>query len=236
MWPAPGPATVELLKGAPIVPLDVEGETLTPTGAAILTTLADGYGGVPAMRLERVGYGAGKRTFEKPIPNALRVLIGEAPDAEALPAAEVLALLETNIDDMPPEWYEHAMDLLFAAGALDVYLTPIQMKKNRPATLVSALCRPEQAQVLLGILYRETTTLGVRVSRVERYPLEREMRSVETSWGSVPVKVGRIGGDAVTFSPEYEACRVIAREQGIPLKEVYAAAQSAAWRELDDKE
>lgn len=234
-WPAPAPATLELLRGTPVASLDVEGETLTPTGAAVLTTLAEGYGGVPAMRLDRVGYGAGKKTFAQPIPNALRVLVGEAADAAPAPA-ETLTLLETSIDDMPPEWYEHVMDTLFARGALDVVLIPVQMKKNRPATLLSVLCAPGKVPALLETLYRETTTLGVRAARVERYPLDREMREVETPWGAVPVKVGRLGAEAVTLSPEYEACRRLAREKGVSLKRVYSAAQAAAAGELGDKE
>lgn len=226
-WPVPGPAALDMMQNVPIVPLELEDETLTPTGAAILTTLADSYGYVPPMRLESVGYGAGKRTFQKPIPNVLRVLVGEGAGAGGA-QVQTLSLLETNIDDMPPEWYETAMDALFAAGALDVYLMPAQMKKNRPATVLAALCPPERVQELLDILYRETTTLGVRVARVERHALDREVIEAATEWGPVPVKVGCWGGKRVTFSPEYEACRRIAREQGVPLKDVYAAAQAAA--------
>ncbi|HEX2999705.1 MAG TPA: nickel insertion protein, partial [Armatimonadota bacterium] len=130
--------------------------------------------------------------------------------------------------DMPPEWYEHVMDILFAQGALDVYLLPAQMKKNRPANILGVLCVPEKTQEMLAILYRETTTLGVRVTRVERYALERESVSVQTPWGPVPVKIGRWEGKPTTYAPEYEACRRIAREKDIPLKTVYSIAQAAA--------
>ncbi|MBI3948545.1 MAG: nickel pincer cofactor biosynthesis protein LarC [Armatimonadetes bacterium] len=229
-WPVPGPAALELMRGVPVVPLELEEETLTPTGAAILTTLADGYGCAPPMRLERVAYGAGKRTFQKPIPNVLRLLLGEATGVGGADV-QTLALLETNIDDMPAEWFEHAMDRLFAAGALDVYLLPAQMKKNRPGALLGVLCPPERTEAMLDVLYRETTTLGVRVSRVERHALAREMADAQTPWGTVPVKIGRWGGERVTCSPEYEACRRIAREKEIPLKTVYSWAQGACRNE-----
>lgn len=227
-WPVPGPAALELAREAPLVPLELDEETLTPTGAAILTTVAEAYGYAPPMRLERVGYGAGKKTFAKPIPNVLRLLLGEATGTTGGATRETLSLLETNVDDMPPEWYEHVMDRLFARGALDVYLVPAQMKKSRPATLLCVLCTPGQTEGMLDVLYRETSTLGVRVSQIERHALAREFVEVTTPWGTVPVKIGRWREEAVTFSPEYEACRRIAREKEIPLKAVYSWAQAAA--------
>ena len=129
---------------------------------------------------------------------------------------------------MPAEWYEHVMDVLFSRGALDVYLLPAQMKKNRPATLLGVLCPPDRVEKMLDTLYRETTTLGVRIHRVERCAADREMREVQTPWGPVPVKIGRWQGDVVNIAPEYEACRRLARENDVPLKQVYAAAQAAA--------
>lgn len=229
-WPVPGPAVLELARGVPLVPLEVEEETLTPTGAAILTTLADGYGPLPPMRLERVAYGAGKKTLQKPIPNALRLLLGQA---SSMGGADVqtLTLLETNIDDMPAEWFDHAMGCLFQAGALDVYLVPIHMKKNRPAALLGVLCPPDRTEALLEVIYRETTTFGVRISRVERHALEREEVVVQTPWGAVPVKRGRWKGKWITCSPEYEVCRQIAQQKEIPLKTVYSRVQAACCEE-----
>ncbi len=226
-WPVPGPAALELARGVPLVPLELDEETLTPTGAAILTTVAQEFGTLPPMRLEQIGYGAGKKTFAKPIPNVVRLLLGEAMGAGA-GSRQTLSLLETNIDDMPAEWYEHVMDVLFSRGALDVYLLPAQMKKNRPATLLGVLCPPDRVEKMLDTLYRETTTLGVRIHRVERCAADREMREVQTPWGPVPVKIGRWQGDVVNIAPEYEACRRLARENDVPLKQVYAAAQAAA--------
>lgn len=230
-WPMPGPATLALMEGVPVVPLDVDEETLTPTGAAILTTLAVEFGGVPPMRLERVGYGAGKKTFARPIPNALRLLLGEVA-APGGASVQTLALLETNVDDMPPEWHGHVMERLLGEGALDAWLAPVQMKKNRPGVLLSVLCTLERVDALRDLLYRETTTLGVRITRVERHALDREVIDVPTPWGTARVKVGRTGGQVITIAPEYESCRALAQAGGVALKEVYVAAQAAAWDEL----
>jgi uncharacterized protein (TIGR00299 family) protein len=224
LLPVPAPATAELLKGIPVRSLDVEGELVTPTGAALMSCLARSFGPLPAMRPEATGYGAGKRTF--PFPNLLRVFIGESVDGPA-EAVEV-AVLEANIDDMSPQLYEHVMELLADAGALDVYVQPVLMKKNRPAQVLSVLCEPAATTRLAGILLRETTTLGIRESRHARRCLQRELRVVDTPYGEVRVKVGWFGGQAVTLSPEYEDCRSIARKTGVPLKEVQAAALCAA--------
>ena len=230
LLPVPAPATLALLRGLPVVQYDVEGELVTPTGAAILTSLAEEYGPLPRMTVEKIGYGAGKRDF--PFPNLLRVLVGSLSPAVALPTEDVV-LLETNLDDMNPELYDHVMDSLFDAGALDVFLQPFQGKKNRPGVLLCVLCHPHQVDQLSSIVFAETTTLGIRQTTMERRCLDRDMVMVDTVHGQVRVKVARLDGDVVNLSPEYEDCRRLARETGKPLKEVYAAAQAAAmlWRD-----
>jgi pyridinium-3,5-bisthiocarboxylic acid mononucleotide nickel chelatase len=219
--PAPAPATVKLLEGAPVVGIDVEGENVTPTGAALLTSLASSFGSIPAMRLLSSGYGAGRKDWA--IPNVLRVLTGEAATAGAGAAAESLSVLETNVDDLNPETYDYVMARLFAAGALDVFMTPIQMKKNRPATLLSVLCRPVAVEAMSEILFAETSTLGVRRYDVSRTCLPREIRTVETAYGPIRVKVATYGA-AEKAAPEYEDCRRAAEAHGVPLREVYLAA------------
>jgi pyridinium-3,5-bisthiocarboxylic acid mononucleotide nickel chelatase len=226
--PLPAPATIALLKAAPIVGSPIEKETVTPTGAVLLTSLAESFGPIPAMRLEAIGYGAGGRNL--PIPNLLRVLIGEQDDPNSA-TFSTLVLLETNIDDLNPEFYAHVMDQLFAAGALDVFFTPIQMKKNRPATLLQVLAKPGEADKLRAILFRETTTLGVRQKLIERYALDRKFRQVETPFGRVPVKVAKLGDGTLKISPEYENCRQIALEKSIPIQTIYQAAIQAAQTE-----
>lgn len=220
--PVPAPATVELLKGVPAYGGPVEAELVTPTGAAIVTTLCESYGPMPPLTVRGVGWGAGSREFEH--PNLLRLIFGEA-------AAEVseqrLVVLETNVDDMNPEHFDHVMERLFAAGALDVYYTPIVMKKSRPATLVSVLAQPGHVDALAEIIFRETTTLGLRLRDVSRRCLEREWCEVETEHGRVRVKVGRMGSQVMTVAPEYEDCRRLAQATGVPLKAVYEAARSA---------
>jgi len=230
LLPVPAPATLEILKGVPVVQYDVEGELVTPTGAAILTSVCEGYGPMPQMTVDRIGYGAGRTDFA--FPNVLRLLIGSTP-LPATAAKEEVVLLETNLDDMNPELYEHVMDSLFRAGALDVFLQPVQGKKNRPGVLLSALCHPEDGERLSAILFAETTTLGIRLNTMQRLCLDRETTKVRTPYGEVSVKVARLGEEIVNLSPEYEDCRRLARETGKPLKEVYAAAQTAAmlWRD-----
>jgi uncharacterized protein (TIGR00299 family) protein len=230
LLPVPAPATLELLKGVPVTQLDVEGELVTPTGAAILTSVVERFGPFPRMTVEAIGYGAGKTEFE--FPNLLRVLIGSTPQP-ATRATEQVVLLETNLDDMNPELFEHVMDALFAAGALDVFLQTFQGKKSRPGVLLSALCHPRQAQDLSTIIFAETTTLGIRQTTLERLCLDRETATVETPYGRVRIKVARLDAETVNLSPEYEDCRRLALQTGRPLKEVYAAAEAAAreWRE-----
>ncbi len=225
--PLPAPATVALLKDVPVVGSELEVELVTPTGAVLLASLVETFGPMPAMTLRAVGYGAGTRDL--PIPNVLRLLVGEqSPPGEAV--TETLAVLETNVDDLNPEIYDYVMARLFEAGALDVFLSPIQMKKNRPATLLRVICRPDDAQTLTAILFAETSTLGVRQQTVARYALPRAMHSVETPYGPVRVKVARWAGGRKA-SPEYEDCRRLAELHGVPLRQVYRAAESAAGQE-----
>jgi len=227
LMPLPAPATLALLAGATVVGVDHALETVTPTAAALLTELASSYGPIPAMQLQAVGYGAGTRTA--PEPNVLRVLLGEAA-APADLVGETLDLLETNIDDMNPEIYGYVVERLLAAGALDVYLTPVIMKKNRPAVEVSVLCRPDDTARLRELLFAETTTLGIRTQQVARHYLPRTSEQVATPFGPVRVKVGRWGQDAQKAAPEYEDCRAAAQAYDVPLRAVYEAAL-AAWRD-----
>jgi len=219
--PIPAPATMKLLEGVPIRQVSVEGETLTPTGAAIITHYAKGYH-LPPMRLSKIGLGAGQKDF--PIPNILRVLLGEA--IEELKMEDVV-LLETNIDDMAPNLYEFVMEELFKSGALDVFLQPISMKRSRPGVILSVLCKPEDIGRLAELIFRETTTLGIRVNRLERIALDREIVKVETKWGEVEVKVARMGDKILGFSPELRSCEEIARKENIPLKAVIDEARKA---------
>jgi uncharacterized protein (TIGR00299 family) protein len=222
--PLPAPATVALLKGAPVVGSNLEMELVTPTGAALLASLAAEFGPIPAMTLEAVGYGAGGRDL--PIPNVLRLLLGQQA-ATNMATVETVTLLETNIDDLNPEIYDYVMTRLFEAGALDVFLSPIQMKKNRPATLLQVLCRPAQTDALTAILFAETSTLGVRQQTVQRHCLARSSHTVQTPYGPVRVKVAAWGQDQAKAAPEYEDCRRLAELSGAPLREVYQAAQQA---------
>jgi len=230
LLPVPAPATLELLKGVPVIQADVEEELVTPTGAAILTGLVKEFGPLPAMIVDSIGYGAGKR--ELPFPNLLRVLVGTRTPRDAA-SRETIILLETNLDDMNPEFYDHIVEALFAAGALDVYLQLIQAKKNRPGVVLSVLCHPQAVQDLSSIIFSETTTLGIRQQTMERLCLSRETVKVETPLGQVRIKVAKLGHKMINLSPEYEDCRRLALENKKPLKEVYAAAQAAAmeWRD-----
>ncbi len=230
LLPLPAPATLELLRDVPVFQVDVEGELVTPTGAAILTALVEDFGPFPEMSVESIGYGAGKSEF--PFPNLLRVLIGTTIP-QLGESREMVVLLETNLDDINPEFYDHIMEALFADGALDVYLQPIQAKKNRPGILLSVLCHPQAAQQLSSTIFAETTTLGIRQQAMERICLNRETVRVETAFGQVRIKVAKLGDKIINLSPEYEDCRRLALEKKEPLKEVYAAAEVAArqWRE-----
>jgi len=223
--PLPAPATLALLEGVPVTGSDLDIEMVTPTGAALLTSLAESFGPIPAMTLESTGYGAG--TIDLPIPNVIRVLLG-TQQIDTNHIIETLVMLETNIDDLNPEVYDYVVARLFEAGALDVTLAPIQMKKNRPGTLLSVLCKPQTSKELTAILFTETTTLGVRKQRIERYSLPRAIHTIETPYGSVRVKVASQGNQETKISPEYEDCQRRASEKSVPLTEVYNAALSIA--------
>ncbi len=289
--PLPAPATVALLKGAPVVGVPLEMETVTPTGAALLTSLATSFGPIPPMTLQAIGYGAGSRDL--PIPNVIRLFIGESSSASQpqtphhhphphehgqgpdhlhthahehgqgpdhlhthahehgqgpdhlhthaqdheqfpnpqspstvyrLPSTVALSVLETNIDDLNPEIYEYVMGKLFAAGALDVYFSPIQMKKNRPGVLLRVLCRPDDVPAMTAILFTETTTLGVREQTVARHTLPRFIEHVDTPYGPVHVKIAELPDGTTKRAPEYEDCRRLAEAYGVPLREVYRVA------------
>ncbi|MCS6862808.1 MAG: nickel pincer cofactor biosynthesis protein LarC [Abditibacteriales bacterium] len=230
VMPVPAPATAELLKGVPVYPTDIEGELVTPTGAGILVTLAKSFGQPPPLKFNRIGYGSGKKEFRH--PNLLRVMLAETVTNDERLTWENLTLLETNVDDMNPEFFEHVMERAFATGALDVFLTPIQMKKNRPAVLLSVLTLPQDVPALLNVLWQETTTIGVRVSEVKRVSLPREVVTVTTPFGAVHVKVARCGGQIQNIAPEYEDCKRAAARGGVPLSEVYWAALNAAKQQV----
>lgn len=219
--PIPAPATAELLKGLPVYSTGVEGELVTPTGAAIVATLAKGFGPMPAMKVAAIGYGAGTRDFPGH-PNIARLFIGEkSGEAEK---GEVISVIQANIDDMNPQLFAHAMERALASGALDVTCAAIQMKKNRPGLEITVLCPPERTDALARILFEETTTLGVRIHEARRQVLDRESVSVETEYGPVRVKVARRDGRVLNAAPEYDDCRKLAEEKSVPLKEVMNAA------------
>jgi uncharacterized protein (TIGR00299 family) protein len=229
--PVPAPATVELLRGFPVYDNGVASELVTPTGAAILTTLG-APGRLPAMTLERIGSGAGTR--ELVVPNLLRVLVGETGPAEADPGdIETLVSIETTIDDMSPQLYEPLMERLLAAGALDVYLTPVVMKRSRPGTVLTILSPPALAERLGEVLFRETTTIGVRWGEVRRRRLPREMLRIATTFGPVTFKVSSLEGRPVTVTPEFEEVRRIADHAGRPVREVLETVRLEGLRALE---
>ena len=221
--PVPAPATLELLKGVPVYGSNIEAELVTPTGAAIISTLAENFGQMPPMKIDNIGYGAGQRDL--PIPNLLRVSVGVL---KKVYGDDVVSLIQTNIDDMNPEFYEHIIDRLFYEGALDVFLTPIQMKKTRPATMLSVITDEEKTERMLELIFDETTTLGVRISKVKRRKLNRESRKVATKYGKIEVKIGKLDGIIKNISPSYKECRKIATRLNIPLKKVYQEAKQTA--------
>jgi uncharacterized protein (TIGR00299 family) protein len=222
-FPVPAPATVKLLGGAPVYSSGIQSELVTPTGALLVTSYATSFGPMPAMTLDRVGYGAGDRDLPN-TPNVLRVLIGESTDQ---PHTEHIVVLQSEIDDMNPQLFGMVMERLYSAGALEVYFASVQMKKNRPGTLLTILARPEQREELSAIVFRETTTIGVRYHEVLRERLEREMVAVNTPLGAVRFKVARLGETIVNAAPEFEDCLRIASERNIPVKDVQSAANKA---------
>jgi pyridinium-3,5-bisthiocarboxylic acid mononucleotide nickel chelatase len=223
-FPVPPPAVAELLKGVPFYSTDIQGELLTPTGAAIITTVSREFGPIPHMKTDVTGYGAGTRQY-KDFPNVLRVLLGETEEKGA--SDERLLVIETNIDDVSGQILGYVMDRAFELGALDCYFTPIQMKKNRPGVLLSVLCAKEQKEALMNLLFTETTTLGVRSYEVARRALRRSMVTVETQYGPIDVKVAHLNGRVVNEMPEFEQVRAAAAKAGVAVKVVEDAVRAA---------
>ena len=221
--PVPAPATLKLMKGIPTFSSGVKKELTTPTGAAMIGFYADQFGSLPAMKIIDDGYGAGDHIIPT-MPNMLRVILGEIEEEPF----EELVLIETNIDDMNPEFYEAAMDSLFKAGALDVYLSPIIMKKSRPANKVSVLTDESNRQALTEILLQETSSFGVRYYNVGRTVLDREIKTVKTSWGLIMVKIGKLNEKVIQVSPEYDDCKKTAVKNKISVKEIYDEAHFQA--------
>jgi len=228
-YPVPPPAVAELLKEIPIYSTEIEGELITPTGAAIISTVCDSFGPIPEMKIERTAYGAGTREY-KNFPNALRLILGEIQSEqfkvqssdliEQQSDANQLILIETNIDDLSPQIFGYVMERAFEIGAADCWFTPIQMKKNRPATMISILCATDKKELLTEMLYTETSTLGVRIKTVERDCLLRETVKVETEFGAVDVKIAKHKGVIVNAKPEYEQIRKIALQSKKSLREI----------------
>ena len=223
-FPVPPPAVTELLKGVPFYSTDLKGELLTPTGAAIITTVCNEYGPIPQMRVEYTGYGAGTREYEK-FPNVLRVMIGEVDSGGV--TDEKLWMIETNLDDVSSQILGYVMDRAFELGARDCYFTAVQMKKNRPGVLLSILTEENRKSELMDLLFTETTTLGVRTYEVMRRALDRELVKVETPYGLIDVKVAKLNGRVVNEMPEFEQCREAAQKAGVALKEVEDATRLA---------
>lgn len=233
--PLPAPATLALLEGAPLHGVEGDEELVTPTGAALVAALVEGFGPLPALRLEATGYGAGARELGR-VPNVVRVLVGEAEEVAAPGPTETVSLVETNLDDLSPELVPDAAQSATAAGALDVWTTPAGMKKGRPGVVVSALVRPEREAAVAEALLRSTTALGVRVARLERFELEREWRAVAVSGEAVRVKLGRLDGEVVNVAPEHDDCARAAERTGRPTVSIWSAALAAGERWLAEGE
>ena len=226
-FPVPAPATLELLKDAPVYSSGVQAELVTPTGAAIVKTLARRFAVFPEMKIEKSGYGAGSREFAAH-PNVLRLVIGESEATmEGKASSEMITVLEANLDDLNPQVFGYVMDRLLEEGALDVFGMPVQMKKNRPGTLLTVLCRPERAGKLVQLIFAETTTLGVRRREEMRQTLARRWENVRTQWGEVRIKIASMNGTVTNYAPEYEDCRRIAAEHHVALKTVMQEAARA---------
>ncbi|MGH9495826.1 MAG: nickel pincer cofactor biosynthesis protein LarC [Candidatus Sulfotelmatobacter sp.] len=226
--PVPAPATVELLKGAAVYSSGLQMELVTPTGAAIVKTLVSRFASFPEMKIEKSGYGAGSRDFPGH-PNVVRLVIGESAGSAlaSKTASETVTVLEANLDDLNPQVFGYVMDQLLEADALDVFGIPVQMKKNRPGTLLTVLCKPEDASKLTQLIFTETTTLGVRRRDEVRQTLSRRWENVRTPWGEVRIKIASMNGTVTNYAPEYEDCRRIAAEQHVPLKTVMQEASRA---------
>ena len=218
-FPVPAPATAEILKGVPIYHNNIEAELVTPTGAAIITTLASSFGEMPPMKVEKIGYGAGTKDLEQ--PNVLRVFLGQANEIQN----ETINVIETNIDNMNPEIYPYVIDKLMENGALDAYLTNIIMKKGRPAIKLTVLAELKDTNKLCNIIFDETTTLGVRIYQATRKKLDREIKTIKTKYGNVRVKISKLNNEVKNITPEYEDCVRIAKSRKIPLKNIYEAVK-----------
>ena len=223
-FPVPAPATFELLRGVPIVASAVCAELVTPTGAALLAEFCGHYGTIPSLVVEKIGYGAGSRDLPE-LPNVLRAVLGQKTD---LPSSDTVAIVEANLDDMNPEFFGDVMERLLATGALDVFWTSIQMKKNRPGTMLTVLCEVADADRVAELVLTHTTSFGVRIHEARRRKLARAIVAVQTQYGEISVKVGRHNGKVVQRSPEFESCRRSATEAGVPVKDVYNEAARAA--------
>jgi pyridinium-3,5-bisthiocarboxylic acid mononucleotide nickel chelatase len=221
--PVPAPATAALLKGNTTYSNGVQRELVTPTGAAIIATLCDSTGPQPLMSVSTIGYGAGTADLEGQ-PNVLRIMIGEAAEKVVAGYDEEIAVIEANLDDMNPQIYGYVLERALAGGALDVYTTPVQMKKNRPGTLLTMLCKPFDTNALISLIFAETTTFGVRTYRAQRRVLPRESVNVSTSYGDVRIKLSRVNGRILHVAPEFDDCRKLAAEKNVPLQQVISEA------------
>ena len=224
-FPVPAPATLELLRGAPIASSSETAELVTPTGAALLAEFCSRYGPMPSMVIEKIGYGAGTRELTG-TPNMLRAVLGQSTELSS--ESDTVTVIEANLDDMNPEFFGDVMERLLTAGALDVFWTPVQMKKNRPGTLLTVLCEPNAADQLAELVLTHTTSFGVRIHEARRRKLARELVPVRTRYGEISVKIGRWVGKIVQRSPEFESCRQAAIKNNVSVKEVYSEAARAA--------
>jgi uncharacterized protein (TIGR00299 family) protein len=224
--PVPAPATAKLLQGKPTYSNGAQRELVTPTGAAIVATLCDSFGPQPAMSVSAIGYGAGSADLEGQ-PNVVRLMVGEAAEKVVSGFDEEISVIEANLDDMNPQIYGYFLEKALAAGALDVYTTPVQMKKNRPGTLLTLLCKPQDAGALISLTFAETTTFGARTYSAQRRTLPRESVTVNTKFGNVRIKLSRVNGNIRHVAPEYEDCRKLAAEKNVPLHQVMDEAVRA---------
>ena len=222
--PVPAPATAALLKNAPVYSTGVTAELVTPTGAAVVAALAAEYGPLPRMSVSAIGYGAGSRDLKEQA-NVLRVFLGERLEESRAADEPTVSIIEANLDDMSPQLGGYFMEQALAAGALDVFYTPVQMKKNRPGVLLTVICPSERVEALSEMVFQQTTTIGLRIYEAQRRVLAREFVSVETPHGSVRMKVARLNGRVLNAAPEYDDCQRLAREKSVPLKQVLADAQ-----------
>src|SRR5882762_9700023 len=226
LLPVPAPATAKLLQGKPTYSNGVQKELVTPTGAAIVAALCTSFGPQPPMSVCAIGYGAGSADLEGQ-PNVLRIMLGESTEKVVPGFNEEISIIEANLDDMNPQIYGYLSEKALAAGALDVYTTPVQMKKNRPGTLLTLLCKPQDAHVLMDLVFAETTTFGVRSYTAQRRTLPRESVSVHTQYGDVRIKLSRVNGRILHVAPEYDDCRKLAVEKNVPLQRVISDALRA---------